>query len=532
MAEYQIFISFKNTDAEGQPTRDSILAKEVYDYLIERAMVVFFSSVELEAKGTTAWRRAIDSALDSAQILIVIGTCLDHFNAEWVIYEWEGFSNDILSKIKPNGRIFVYTEGMRARNLPRGLRNETVIPHGSGSVEMLYNYVKNALAQIEPEQSPVSTTTKEATTETQNDQGGSVSPSTHEGHVTVIDWSMVDKREQPKQQTSTPAKTPEQPIRETPRTPDKSVGTVPAREISVTFPEQPEQKEESSRPPPLSKQKPSVREEEVVDLNVLDLGFGCRVSLVWVPEGDVVMGSDPKKDADFEENEMPQHRYHLPGFYIGKSPITVAQFGVFIRNAGHMTLAEKHQKGYAFTHQDSDWVQGADWMHPRGPQSSVSRKNDHPVTQVAYADALAFCAWASQVSGRQVRLPNEAEWERAARGDNGYLYPWGDSKPNGKRCNFGGDMGDTTPVGKYSPLGDSQFGCIDMAGNVWEWTSSVEKPYPYQAENVKGSHGHAHRVLRGGSYFEGRELVRCACRKRGDASFRCDQWGFRLLVEA
>jgi formylglycine-generating enzyme required for sulfatase activity len=90
---------------------------------------------------------------------------------------------------------------------------------------------------------------------------------------------------------------------------------------------------------------------------------------------------------------------------------------------------------------------------------------DHPV-RVSWHDAVAYATWAGK------RLPSEEEWEKAARGTDGRKYPWGDEEPTPDLCNFGKNEGGTTPVGKYSPQGDSPYGCADMAGNVWEWTSS------------------------------------------------------------
>ncbi len=102
---------------------------------------------------------------------------------------------------------------------------------------------------------------------------------------------------------------------------------------------------------------------------------------------------------------------------------------------------------------------------------------------VSWDDAVAFCSWLTQASSRDIRLPTEAQWEKAARGTNGNLYPWGNQPPDDVRCNFNMNVGDTTPIGTYSPDGDSPYGCADMAGNVWEWCADWldEKAYERRA---------------------------------------------------
>jgi len=107
---------------------------------------------------------------------------------------------------------------------------------------------------------------------------------------------------------------------------------------------------------------------------------------------------------------------------------------------------------------------------------------------VTWTNALAFCRWLSdKVQSNKVQLsvdlPSEAEWEKAARGTDGRLYPWGDELPDINRCNFGMALNDTTRVGSYSPQGDSPYGCADMSGNLWEWTRSILVRYPYDLKD-------------------------------------------------
>lgn len=142
-----IFISFKNLDSEGRPTQDSIIAEEIFHFLEKKGLSVFNSNFSLEKLGASAYQKAIDLALDSAQILVAVGISEQNISSQWVRYEWESFYNDILSGRKINGRLFVYIEGFSISSLPRILRQNQVIVHGGDSKEKLYNFIVNALAE-------------------------------------------------------------------------------------------------------------------------------------------------------------------------------------------------------------------------------------------------------------------------------------------------------------------------------------------------------------------------------------------------
>lgn len=137
-----------------------------------------------------------------------------------------------------------------------------------------------------------------------------------------------------------------------------------------------------------------------------------------VPAGEFLMGSDKAQDPQAFDNELPQHRLYLDAYYIGRYPVTVAQFAAFVRATGYRTIAEQQNDSLT-------------WQHPRGPHSDVGLKQDHPVTQVSLHDAVSFCVWVSRVTSRTVTLPSEAEWEKAARGTDGRIWPWGNTQ--GKR---------------------------------------------------------------------------------------------------
>jgi formylglycine-generating enzyme len=191
--------------------------------------------------------------------------------------------------------------------------------------------------------------------------------------------------------------------------------------------------------------------------------------MIRVPAGNLVMGSDAGEPA-----EAPPHDVAISSFTIDRFEVTNAEFSAFVESTGYQTSAERSGYGWHWT---GTWqqVNGADWRHPRGPRSSIRGLDRHPVVQVSWRDADAYCRW------RQKRLPTEAEWERAARGPGGRDYAWGDTPPGAGgqyRASYGSDACcqpddsdgflHTSPVGSF-PDGRSAFEVEDMTGNVWEW---------------------------------------------------------------
>ncbi len=250
--------------------------------------------------------------------------------------------------------------------------------------------------------------------------------------------------------------------------------------------------------------------------------------LIKVPAGKFLMGSSkeqvvklvkqfPEVDKRLFEREVPQHEVFLEEYSIGKYPITNEEFAEFIKDSNYQTTAEKIGSGFVFTPKFREVV-GANWKHPQGPEINIIRKDDHPVVQVSWDDAIAYCEWLSKKAGKKYRLPTEAEWEKAARGTDGTIFPWG-NEWNADYCNCEYKIKDTTPVGQFSPQSDSPYGCADMAGNVFEWTSTTigsseawpaKYKYPYQhGDGREDLKVRTRRVGRGGSYS--RPLVYCRC---------------------
>jgi formylglycine-generating enzyme required for sulfatase activity/predicted Ser/Thr protein kinase len=256
----------------------------------------------------------------------------------------------------------------------------------------------------------------------------------------------------------------------------------------------------------------------------LDLPGSVKLTVVRITGGEFRMGSH-STDQDARPNELPRHHLALDAYYIGRQPVTVAQFRQFVKDTGYASTADR--EGEATTLVDGGWrrLAGANWRHPFGPGSDVQGKDQHPVTTVSWLDAYAFCRWLRELTGRRVKLPTEAAWEKAARGYDGQIYPWGDAAPD-RHCQYHAE--DTAPVGQFSPRGNSPYGCQDMAGNVWEWTRYALRPYPYCNESANDEQ--RPRVLRGGCFASGHREVRCAARKADTIDAADSRYGFRVCV--
>ncbi|ABB33219.1 hypothetical protein GeomeDRAFT_2936 [Geobacter metallireducens RCH3] len=142
---YQVFISFKNSDEQGLPTRDSQLADLLYREFTSRGLDVFYSNLSLPRLGESEYKKCIDDALDSSTVLIAVGTSRENLESKWVRYEWDSFYNDVLSGVKPQGRLFVYYEKMSTKELPRTLRQNQAFPHGLDHLNELSEYIMRAL---------------------------------------------------------------------------------------------------------------------------------------------------------------------------------------------------------------------------------------------------------------------------------------------------------------------------------------------------------------------------------------------------
>ena len=212
-------------------------------------------------------------------------------------------------------------------------------------------------------------------------------------------------------------------------------------------------------------------------------------AMVYVPGGSFTFGSMDKPE------ESPRQQVEIDGFNIDKYPVTNADYQAYVDDTG--AEAPRH------------WEDGA----------IATGKENHPVVWVSWEDASAYCAWAGK------RLPTEMEWEKAARGDDGRIYPWGDSFDSARANSAESGVRDTSPVDSY-PSGASPYGAEDMVGNVWEWTADWFDAYRgslYYMDRF----GETHKVYRGGSWFDAAESVTTTARGSGEPTFKFSTLGFR-----
>ena len=286
----------------------------------------------------------------------------------------------------------------------------------------------------------------------------------------------------------------------------------------------------------------------------LELGKGVTMVFVLVPAGEFLMGASRESlvqiakaaGADIKdyEDEAPAHRIKSTAIYIGKAPVTVAQFRCFASATHFQTGAEK--KGEAFVLRDRSWqrIHGACWLNPGFEQTE-----DQPVVMLNWEDCVAFAAWAAQQTHKPLRLPTENEWEYAARGSKNSVYPWGDewdgtranhsdvhlkpfALPEWQVSSIDDGFAFTSPVGTFR--NESWCGAVDMAGNVFQWCSDIYTPYPADVKSPAivleddDVPREAKRPLRGGSYlFRPVDCRSAARRAESQRAWSCD-FGMRL----
>jgi formylglycine-generating enzyme required for sulfatase activity len=301
-------------------------------------------------------------------------------------------------------------------------------------------------------------------------------------------------------------------------------------------------------------QEPAAASQPARELT-LDLGGGASLRLVLIPAGKFVMGSPvtekgrSTKEAGYKIDETQHEVTISKPFYLGATHVTVDQFAAFVKDSGYQTEAEKSGFSVAAVIKDGKLelkrTPGVSWRAPSFPQ-----KGDHPVVQVSWNDACAFCVWLTKKSGRKVGLPTEAQWEYACRAGATTVYMWGDNPDDGRgwgNCAdqslrkalpnapndwafFNWDDGYvyTSPVGSFKP---SAWGLYDMIGNAWQWCQDRYGDYDQgPVTDPTGPDKGAFRTLRGGSWWYNPRYCRSANRFRHMPGDRFDNFGFRVAA--
>ncbi|HLJ80404.1 MAG TPA: SUMF1/EgtB/PvdO family nonheme iron enzyme [Ktedonobacterales bacterium] len=294
-------------------------------------------------------------------------------------------------------------------------------------------------------------------------------------------------------------------------------------------------------PPPVSERFP----QRLANLGFVRHGDAAREGMDYitpplchVEAGPFLMGSGPQEDADAKDDERPQHTVETESYQIAAYPVTVAEYDCAVR-AGVV-----REPSYLLV----------TWNYQL-------QRLDFPIACISWADATAYAAWLARLTGQAWRLPTEAEWEKAARGTDGRRYPWGnpwdssranvdkidawylDHEQQGtgkRRPSFFREWGrhperfedEPTPVGAFAERGDaSPCGAHELAGNVWEWTSSLYRPYPYSpGDGREDSAAMGTHVLRGGSWGNPASDARAANRNGNAPAEPDDGMGFRLVL--
>jgi formylglycine-generating enzyme required for sulfatase activity len=216
---------------------------------------------------------------------------------------------------------------------------------------------------------------------------------------------------------------------------------------------------------------------------------------VYVPGGEFTLGADAEEALSALEG--PAHTVTVTGVWLGRTEVTNEQYGHCVASGACTPPANE------------TWAEEA--------------AANEPVTHVSWAQAQAYAAWAGG------RLPSEAEWERACRGDDGRLYPWGTGAPTAQRANYNNTVGAPVAVGSY-PAGASPYGLLDLSGNVWEWTSSLDQPYPYDPDDGREEPAdEGKRILRGGSFYYTQYQLRCTTRSGFAPDTANQHFGFRIV---
>ncbi|MBE2193074.1 MAG: SUMF1/EgtB/PvdO family nonheme iron enzyme [Anaerolinea sp.] len=273
-----------------------------------------------------------------------------------------------------------------------------------------------------------------------------------------------------------------------------------------------------------------------------DVSLWEQLQFLPVPAGTAILGLEDKVVERFINaygedwrvfflREAPFHQVEVGAFELSRYPVTNGIYAQFMAEGGYDDPELWTPDGWAWRVQTKR-VHPLHWADPR------FAGEDRPVVGVSWFEAMAVARWASIKTGRKVRLPSEAEWEYAARADNlKSNYPWGGAwDPQKLNSGFNDEkhrsIGSTTPVGAFSPVGDAPFGHAEMLGQVWEWTNSLFRPYPFNAlDGREDRYSPEGRIMRGGNWADGKYVNRVTTRYYYPPYYSDKTNGFRLAAD-
>jgi formylglycine-generating enzyme required for sulfatase activity len=432
---------------------DSKLAGYLADDLRRRGWPIWIARDSV--RPGEKWLEAVNRGLDESSILLLVLTP-DAVGSDWVHSETSlAMDQNIVGQLE-----LILVEMKPTAEVPTEWNDHQRLPFNRGykqGIQTLHGVLESLVG---PPPRPVVPPAAEAGV------AAAASPAAKSAESQATEQAEVEPPAAPivtGEATGAPATPPVEPPAIEPATP-----------VSKT--PEPASKESTSKelaaiePVALVKRQPA---EPAVDMGGNILWEKDGKEMVRIPGGAFLYG-EAKEEAS------------LPDYWIDKTPVTNSEYARFIAASG------RKPPGH--------W--GGDV-----PPAGIAQ---HPVVFVSWGDAAAYAAWFGK------RLPKEEEWEKAARGRDGRVFPWGDEEPTAEHCNFDNNVGSTTPVKRYSPQGDSCYGCTDMAGNVWEWTDST------MVEVMQ--------VFRGGAFNRGMEEIRAANRDGFLPDERKSDLGFRTVV--
>jgi formylglycine-generating enzyme required for sulfatase activity len=253
------------------------------------------------------------------------------------------------------------------------------------------------------------------------------------------------------------------------------------------------------------------------------------MNMIYVKGGTYTMGCTAEQ-SDCWENEKQTHKVTVSSFFIATYELTLARFKQFVDSSGYITDAEK--TGWSYVKKGGAWIKMDSVNWRCGVDGKLLPKSEwnHPVINISWNDAKAYCDWLSKVTGKPYRLPTEAEWEFASRGGNkseGNKFSGG-NKPGEVSWYADNSENNIHAVGQKTP---NELGLYDMSGNVWEWCSDWDGDYSAASQNdPKGPETGVNKILRGGSFLSFYWSVRTTNRNSYDPANSCTVNGFRVVM--